>query len=114
MSENFELVKYVIGLLVFWRGQVVKALLIIGGYKIIDSGIKVGIQAGKFAATAWITRTCLNIVVHSLSNAGVVFDAFAVPFDRLVLVKGAYDIHKYLYRWGITTKWSVGEDDQGF
>lgn len=72
------------------------------GYRAIDTAFDIGrlaFKAGRFAtvgtASAQIAFAGLNTVAGGLSIAGCVFDVIAIPFDIIVIIKGAYDIHKY-------------------
>ena len=71
-------------------------------YKTVDSVIDVvrlGIQTANLASigvnVVHIAFAGLNTAAGGLSIASCVFDVLALPFDFIVIVKGAYNIHKY-------------------
>ena len=63
------------------------------GYKLsFDIGRGVGKFAGSSSKIAWAG---IRTVAGGLSVVGVVFDIVSLPFDIFVVIKGAYDVHKY-------------------
>ena len=73
-----------------------------GGYKTIDGVFEAGkavisaVKAARVAAvaghTVWSTLSTTGRVIGA---AGAIFDVVFIPVDLVVMVKSAYDVHKY-------------------
>ena len=73
-----------------------------GGYKSIDAIFEAGkaaisaVKAARVAAVAGRTAwSALSTTGRVIGAAGAIFDFVFIPVDLAVMVKSAYDVHKY-------------------
>ena len=80
------------------------------GGKLTSIGLlRTGVRLGGNTCTytvgaARVAWAGLNTIAGGLSVAGVAIDIVSVPLDSIVLIKGAYDIHKYRTGKGSNSK----------
>lgn len=81
-----------------FTGSQASPIALYSAYKLVDIGIDTrhAVRFGRLAAgTSRVAWAGLSTVSGGLSVASVAFDVVTLPIDLFVIVKGAYDIHKY-------------------